>query len=154
MSLLNSISEENRRIIVSGLLPRKSVDLKPYNDTLKTICDENDIEFIDNYDSFLLTSGEMPASFFQHDKLHLNVHGTRRLLSSINKVITVTKYTPRLYKPKPSQGSHMNRNNPRPPRNGYHMSSNFCHICSKPSHSTQDCWYNGRNTPRRGVNPW
>ena len=32
-------------------------------------------------------------SFFHHDKLHLNVHGTRRLLSGINKVIPVTKYT-------------------------------------------------------------
>ena len=60
VSLLNSISGENRRIIVFGLLPHKSVDLKPYNDILKKICDENDIELIDNYDSFLLASGEMP----------------------------------------------------------------------------------------------
>lgn len=29
VSLLNSLSAENRRIIVSGLLPRESVDLKP-----------------------------------------------------------------------------------------------------------------------------
>ena len=57
VSLLNSISAENRRIIVAGLLPRKSVDLKPYNDILKTICNQNDIESIDNYDSFLLASG-------------------------------------------------------------------------------------------------
>ena len=64
VSLLNSIAAENRRIIVSGLLPRKTVDLKPYNDILKTICDKNGIEFIDNYDSFLLASGEMPSTFF------------------------------------------------------------------------------------------
>ena len=88
VSFLNSLSAENRRIIVSGLLPRESVDLKPYNDTLKTICDENDLEFIDNHDNFLLASGEMPASYFQKDKLHLNTHGTRRLLSNINKVIS------------------------------------------------------------------
>ena len=62
---------------------------------LKKICDENDIEFIDNYDSFLLASGEMPSSFYHHDKLHLNVHGTKRLLLSMNKVITVTKNSPR-----------------------------------------------------------
>ena len=96
VSLLNSISAENRRIIVSGLLPRKSVDLKPYNDILKTICNQNDIEFIDNYDSFLLASCEMLSTFFDHDKLDLNNQGTRRLLSCINKVITVTKYTPDL----------------------------------------------------------
>lgn len=123
VSLLNSISAENRRIIVSGLLPRKSVDLKPYNDRLKTICDENDIEFIDNYDSFLLASGEMPSTFFNHDKLHLNNQGTRRLFSCMNKVIPVTKYTP--HQPKPPRGSYMNRNNPRPPRNGHNMSTKF-----------------------------
>ena len=140
MSLLYSISAENRRIIVSGLLPRKSVDLKPYNDRLKTICDENDIEFIDNYDSFLLVSGEMPSTFFNHDKLQLNNQDTRRLLSCMNKVITVTKNTPR--QPKPPRG--MNRNNPRPPRNGHNRSTKFCHICSTPYHSTQECWFNGK----------
>ena len=154
VSLLNSISAENRRIIVSGVLPRKSVDLKPYNDILKTICNQNDIEFIDNYDSFLLASGEMPSTFFDHDKLNLNNQGTRRLLSCINKVITVTKYTPRPYKPKPPRGSFINRNNPRPPRNGHNMSTKFCHICSTPRHSTHECWVNGRNAPRRDGTPW
>ena len=153
VSLLNSISAENRRIIVSGFLPRNSVDLKPYNATLKTVCDENGIEFIDNYDSFLLTSGEMPSTFFQDDKLHLNNQGTRMLLSCINKVITVTKYTPRHYKSNPPRGSYMNRNNSRPPRNGHNMSTKFCHICSTPRHSTQECWFNGRNVPRRDGNP-
>ena len=63
VSLLNSLSAENRRIIVCGFLTRQSVDLKPYNEIiLKNIYDEND-----NYDSFLLASGEMPHSFFQND---------------------------------------------------------------------------------------
>ena len=152
VSLLNSISAENHRIIVSGLLPRKSVDLKPYNDILKTICNQNDIEFIDN---FLLASVKMPSTFFDHDKLHLNNQGTRRLLSCINKVITVTKYTPRPYKPKPPRCSFINRNNPRPPRNGHNMSTKVCHICSTPRHSTHECKFNGRNAPRRdGNHPW
>ena len=135
VSLLNSISGESRRIIVSGLLPRKSVDLKPYNDILKKLCDENDIEFIDNYDSFLLASGEMPSSFYHHDKLHLNVHGTRRLLSSMNKVIAVTKNSPRQsssqrsYNAQSPQGSYLNRGHSRPPRNGRNnVPTQFCHI--------------------------
>ena len=142
VSFLNSLSAENRRIIVSGLLPRESVDLKPYNDTLKTICDENDLEFIDNHDNFLLASGEMPASYFQKDKLHLNTHGTRRLLSNINKVISVTKYIPRSNKPTHFQGSHPNQNNTRPTSNGHRMSPKFCHICFKRNHSTQECYFN------------
>ena len=64
VSLLNKLASENRRIIVSGLLPRESVDLKPYNQILKDICNENDIEFIDNFYSFLLASWEMPGSYF------------------------------------------------------------------------------------------
>ena len=64
VTLLNSISEDNHCIIVSGLLPRISVDLKPYSDRLIEILVENDTEFIDNYDCFLLASGEMPDHSF------------------------------------------------------------------------------------------
>ena len=138
---------------MSGLIPRKEVDLKPYNNTLKEICVKNEIEFIDNYDCFLLASGEMPSSFFHHDKLHLNVHGRGRLLSGIIKVIPVTKYTYRPYALKPQQGRHIN-NVSRPIKKGRHMSQTFCHICLKSGHCTQECWFNRRNTPRRDVNAW
>ena len=90
VSLLNDLSADDRRIIVSGLTPRESVDLKPFNRTLKSICEENDLQFIDNYDRFLLASGEMPESYFQDDKTHLNVSGTRKLLTNIDAVHRVT----------------------------------------------------------------
>lgn len=35
VSLLNSLDADNRRIVVSGLLPRGSADLRPYNQKLK-----------------------------------------------------------------------------------------------------------------------
>ena len=35
-SLLDNLASENRRLIVSGLLPRESVNLDPYNKGLKT----------------------------------------------------------------------------------------------------------------------
>ena len=38
-SLLNDLSTENRQIIVSGLLPKESVNLGPYNECLKTLCE-------------------------------------------------------------------------------------------------------------------
>ena len=56
VELLNSSEADNRRIIVYGLLPRQSVDLKPYNEILKAICEENDSQYIDHYNSFLLAS--------------------------------------------------------------------------------------------------
>ena len=54
----------HRRLIVSGLLPRAtvSVDLEPYNKQLKLSCEENHIDFINNYDIFLLAFGEQPAT--------------------------------------------------------------------------------------------
>ena len=82
VSLLNSVEAENHRIIVSGL-SRESVDLKTYNQTLKDIRN--------NFDSFLLASGEMPESYFHGDKLHLNASGTKTLLSNINKVHNINR---------------------------------------------------------------
>ena len=64
IDLLESLASGDRRLIVSGLLPRKSADLEPYNDTLRSLCAENDTEFVDNYQNFLLVSGEIPASYF------------------------------------------------------------------------------------------
>ena len=101
----------------------------------------------------LLAPGDMPSSFFHHDKLHLNVHGTRRLLSGINKVIPVTNYTYHPYELKTQQGSHMN-NIFRPTRKGRQMSQTFCRICSKSCHCTQERRFNRRNAPRRDVNAW
>ena len=148
VSLLNSLDAENRRIIVSGLLPRESVDLKPYNDTLKDICNENDITFVDNYDSFLLASGEMPDSYFHADKLHLKMSGSQKLLSNIDKVQSVRSVRKSSNdQTLPSHGLRhkgsavVHKHKSRVP------SQKFCHICSMNGHFTRDCWYNGRSMP-------
>ena len=52
ISLLDSLVADDRRIVVSGLLPRRSVDLEPLNNKLKALYAENDIEYVDHYDSF------------------------------------------------------------------------------------------------------
>ena len=89
-SLLNSLDAENRRIIVSGLLPNELANLKSYNKKkLKDNCKENDIQFIDNFDTFLFASGEMPEFYFHADKLHLNVSGTQKLLSNIDFLLYI-----------------------------------------------------------------
>ena len=74
--LIHSLKENDHRVIVSGLLPRETVDLSPYNEKLRQLCDTCETEFIDNYDSFLLASGELPESYYLKDKLHLNNYGT------------------------------------------------------------------------------
>ena len=92
ISLLDSLLAEDRRLIVSGLLPRGNVDIEPYNDKLKSWCDENDVEYIDQKsDSFSLATGEIAETFFNSDKTHLNASGTRKFLANIDTVCKVTK---------------------------------------------------------------
>ncbi len=76
-SLVIGLTSPDRRIIVSVLLPRKSVDLKPYDDRLKSLSVEYGIEYVSNYDSFLFASGEMPTMFYLRDKLHLSIREQR-----------------------------------------------------------------------------
>ena len=136
-------ADGSRRVIVSELLPRETVDLKSYNETLKSLCADNAVEFVENYDSFLLANGQLVDSFYLKDKLHLNTVGTRKLLSNINELhqIVCTHPVNAHYRSRPAYY----RSPPNDYRNrlGAHI---YCHICyRKGSHSTNECWYNGRN---------
>ena len=46
------------------LLPMETVDLKPYNEKLKSLCADNAVEFVENYDSFLLANGQLVDSIY------------------------------------------------------------------------------------------
>ena len=133
-------------------------DVKPYNQILKSFCDENNVEFIDNYNKFLFASGGMPESYFQNDKVHLNVSGTRRLLSNIDTVHSVTKTFPSSSHKRPSHGFRPNRSHLHPRDYGrrphFGFVTKYCHICSRNDHSTQECCYNGRGIPRSGMGSW
>ena len=151
ISLLDSLVADDRRIIVSGLLPRRGVDLESFNNKLKAVCAENDIEYVDHYDSFILASGEMAEMYFFKDRIHLNRSGTRKFLSNIDNVFkilgvanSVSRYQQTFSSNKRFQGFRpiavpRQRNNPR-------MSTKYCHICSLNNHNTAECWFNGRNT--------
>ena len=100
-----------------------------------------------------LTISYLPDSYFKRVKIHLNFHGTKKLLTNIHKTIKVTK--PGKY----GQTSQPSRNNPtssyRPDsqpgrRNrqatqqsgrGPRPTSKFCHIFRQGGHTTQECWY-------------
>ena len=148
IALLESLASDDRRLIVSGILPRTTVNLEPYTEQLRLLCAENDIEFIDNYDSFRLASGEIPSSYFWKDKIHLNEHGKRKLLSNINEQCKAMSDQNAARPRRMFQGS---RQGARPPvRRGPRSVSKFCHICETNTHTTRDCWYNGRNSGMPG----
>ena len=65
ISLLESLVEDDRRIIISGLLPRRGMDLEPYDVQLKLVCDEILIDFVNHFDSFL-ESGKLSQTFYRH----------------------------------------------------------------------------------------
>ena len=161
-TLITDLMKNDRQVIVSGLLPRKGVDISPYNDRLKLLCEAYEMEYVDNYKGFLMASGEIPGSYFQRDKTHLNSFGLRKLLSDLNRVHHITRphqeSAPRNnindQRPGISPRSHY-RNGPhsgyrhgaggRTYRHGNHFTSKFCHICSIDGHETRECWFNGRN---------
>ena len=138
IDLLDYLASDDRQLIVSGLLPRGTVDLEPYNKKLKLLCDENDIKFIDHYHSFLLASGELPETYFRTDKIHLNHGGIRKLLQNIEKHCKVMGPT---VSSRATSPIHRRRSMPVA-GTGYHFSSRYCHICSMRNHNTQDCWFN------------
>lgn len=90
-SLIDSVYVDDRRVIISELLPRDDADVQPYNEVLMSLCEDNAVEFVENFDSFLLASGEMPKSYFNDDKVHINTGGTRRLLTNIDRLHQVTR---------------------------------------------------------------
>ena len=151
--LLNTVCDGTRRVIVSGLLPREAVNLQSYNETLKSLCADNAVEFVENYSRFLFASSEMTDALFHKDKVHIS---TRELLSNINKLHQVTR-TFQEFKSKPFvQRYRSSSRNMAKATNfrQFRSPTKYCHICSRTGgHSTQECWYNGRNhlppTPRR-----
>ena len=92
-SLLESLSDKKCKVVISGLLPRKRINMKPYNIILKELSTQFDASFIDNHDSFILASGDLPFESFQDDKVNLKFPGTRQLIQNINKSCVILPLT-------------------------------------------------------------
>ena len=152
-ALLTDMMTHDRQVIVVGLLPRKTVDLNPFNDRLRTLCETYEVQYIDNFKSFLLASGVIPYSYYQSDKVHLNNFGLRRLLSNIDRVHTIMSKSPvqnnerQFYNPQ----SGFRRPNRAPGyAKGRQFVQKFCHICSRDGHETRECRANGAREYARG----
>ena len=150
IELMDSLASDDRRLIVPGLLSRATVE--PYNKQLKLLCDENHVDFIDHYDGFLLASGELPATYFHRDKLHLNVGGTRKLLHNVDRLCKVTG-SPSSSTAEPQK--HRPRNIvPTERRSRRTHVQTFCHICSMRNHNTYECYFNSRRAGIAGRNAY
>ena len=121
--------------------------MKPYNEVLKSLCADNAVEFVENYNIFLLS--EILDTYF-YDEVHINASGTRRLLANFDRLHQVTSTLKA-----PARKPYQNRNRAGfqafraiPPRytKPFRQSNQLCHICDRYGwHNTKECWYNGRN---------
>ena len=93
-SLLQSLSGDHCNIYMSGLLSRGGIDIKPYNEILKDLSSQFKAKFIDNHDSFIMVSGELPLEYFQADRINLRFPGTFRLVRNINNNCTILLLRP------------------------------------------------------------
>ena len=149
-NLIDSVCIDDSRVMISELLPRGNVDMKPYNEVLKSLCADSAVEFVENYNSFLLASGEMLDTYLYDDQVHINASGTRRLLANFDRLHQVTSTSKA-----PARKPYQNRNcagflafRAGPPRytKPFRQSNQLCHICDRyGGHNTKECWYNGRN---------
>ena len=83
-SLLTILKHSGCKTFVSGLLPRGGTNMNSFNEILKELCSENGCTFIDNHDSFMMASGELPFEFFLADQVNLKFPGIRALVNNIN----------------------------------------------------------------------
>ena len=152
-SLLNDLISDSCQIIVSGLLPRESANLDPYNECLKTLCEAHMVDFVDHYKGFLFASGDLADSYFHRDKVHPNSFGIKKLLRNIDVFHRVTGYGANIKYSAPGKRrySYPTHSNNSSYDRSYHNRQKYCHICSRKGHDTIDCWYNGRSTVSTGF---
>lgn len=88
-SLLASVSDSGCKVYVSGLLPRGGTNMKPFNAILKGLCEISNAIFINNHNSFIMASGQLPADFFHADRVNLRFLGIRALVQNIHESCTI-----------------------------------------------------------------
>ena len=88
-SLLKSLENSDCKVFVSGLLPRGGTDMKPFNDILKDLCIKHKVTYINNHNSFIMASGELPFDFFHADQVNLKFSGIRKLVQNIHEKCSI-----------------------------------------------------------------
>ena len=81
-------------MIVSGLLPGGGFNIKAYNDIVRNLIATYKTKFVNNHDSFILASGELPFEYFQPDRESFKFAGIRVLVRNINKCCSVLPTRP------------------------------------------------------------
>ena len=84
-SLLSVMADSGCKVYISGLLPRGGTNMKPFNEILKDLCEQSNANFIDNNNSFIMASGQLPVNFYHAGKVNLRFLGNKALVSNIHE---------------------------------------------------------------------
>ncbi|CAG2235934.1 unnamed protein product [Mytilus edulis] len=76
--LLNIKCHPHCTFVVSGILPRKGLNMHNPNEMLKDLCEQFNIQFIDHTNMFYDKNYNLSYSFFHHDGIHLSKKGHQR----------------------------------------------------------------------------
>lgn len=109
--LLRDRCNKNCVIMVSGIPPRKRLNVGPLNDMLRDMCEYLNIQFIDHSCVFTDSNGNVNYKLFSYDKLHLSPTGTAELLKSINRYVNILGES----------------------------NSMYCYCCGEPNHNSTSC---------------
>lgn len=142
ISLLSNLEPDERTIISLVCFPGSLLIWTPTT-IEKSV--ENDIDFFDHFGGFLVATSELPDTYYQTHKTHLNMSETKKPPRHIDQIYKITGSAgPREAFRDKTQPNKPYRDSQYKPR------SRFCHTCSLNNHSTHECWISGRNSGLSG----
>jgi hypothetical protein len=141
---LNIIQEiqkcnEVKHIVVGGIVPRTKKNTEKYNKELKSICRQENIDFVNHLENFLLKNGKIVNGLLYSDGVHLTKDGTSLLINNINDKVGILKHENDKNETPPNGAPKRNKNvHVRPPRR------RPCFNCGENNHSQNQCRFNAR----------
>jgi hypothetical protein len=133
------LQEQQRRVFLCTVCPRQDVDISQLNRNIRRICQETGAYLIEAYQAFVYGNGDTVEQYFSSDGIHLNMHGSRTLVATINKCIQIIKHKRHVENAHVSQSSAGRER--RIQQNGI-----FCCYCGiTGDHISDDCSVQTRN---------
>ena len=89
--VVQTLHRQRCKVYLCTVSPRQQVDVSLYNSYVRDICAETGARLIDCYQSFVYGDGSRVRHYFMADGVHLNGYGSRTLVATINRHISIIK---------------------------------------------------------------
>lgn len=141
-ALISDTKALTNTVIISSVCPRMddvSEMVEPFNAALKVLCDEQDVQFVDNTPSFTLANGEINDGYIWKHGPYLTRAGVNCVAKNMKlhkkaDIQDVTKSP--LYNKHGNLQQEQNKSN-------ILINQKGCRYCNEPGHNTATCRHNG-----------